>query len=127
MDENVFSINKGIDNEFIFSIKKQNELLPLDLNESVDIFEFRIIKLSTREVISTIDHADSNDGVITFHDSVNGQIKVVLYKEFTSTLEAVYGDRADNYYSKPMYEILVTGNSIIDGAIQFKIPAVYVS
>ena len=127
MYEDIFSINKGIDNEFIFSIKKQDEILPLELNETIDRFELRIIRLSTRDVISTINHVDNSDGVITFFDSVNGQIKVVLYKEFTSTLSAEYGDRADNYYSKPMYEILVTGNSVIDGAIQFKIPEVYVS
>ena len=127
MDENIFSINKGIDNEFIFSIKKQDEILPLELNEIEDSFELRIIRLSTREVVATVNHTETNDGVITFFDSINGQIKVVLYKEFTSTLEAEFGDRADRYYSKPMYEILVIGSSIIDGAIQFKIPEVYVS
>ena len=43
MDENIFSINKGIDNEFIFSIKKQDEILPLELNEIEDSFELRIM------------------------------------------------------------------------------------
>lgn len=126
MDEDVFSINKGIDNEFIFSIKKQHEILPLVLDDS-DTFEMRIIKLSTRDVVSIINQVENDDGVIEFFDKYNGQILVKLYESFTSTLESEFGDRADRYYSKPMYEILVIGNSFVDGAIQFRIPEVYVS
>lgn len=126
MDEDIFSINKGIDNEFIFSIKKQHEILPLTLDDS-DTFEMRIIRLSTRDVVSIINQVENDDGVIEFFDKPNGQILVKLNASMTSTLESEFGDRADRYYSKPMYEILVIGNSLIDGAIQFKIPEVYVS
>ena len=126
MDEDVFSINKGIDNEFIFSIKKQHEILPLTLDDS-DTFEMRIIRLSTRDVVSIINQVETNDGVIEFFDKPNGQILVKLKGSFTSKLESEFGDRADRYYSKPMYEILVVGNSLLDGAIQFRIPEVYVS
>ena len=126
MDEDIFSINKGIDNEFIFSIKKQHEILPLTLDYS-DTFEMRIIRLSTRNVVSIINQVENDDGVIEFFDRPNGQLLVKLNASMTSTLESEFGDRADRYYSKPMYEILVIGNSLIDGAIQFKIPEVYVS
>lgn len=126
MDEDIFSINKGIDNEFIFSIKKQHEILPLTLDYS-DTFEMRIIRLSTRNVVSIINQVENDDGVIEFFDKPNGQLLVKLNASMTSTLESEFGDRADRYYSKPMYEILVIGNSLIDGAIQFKIPEVYVS
>ena len=126
MDEDVFSINKGIDNEFIFSIKKQHEILPLTLYDS-DTFELRLIRLSTRVVVATITQTSTSNGSISFLDKENGQILVKLKAALTSTLESEFGDRADRYYSKPMYEILVTGSSIIDGAIQFKIPEVYVS
>lgn len=126
MEEDVFSINKGIDNEFIFSIKKNDEILPLPLDDS-DTFEMRIIRLSTRDVVSIINQVESDDGVIEFFDKPNGQILVKLKSSFTSELESEFGDRADRYYSKPMYEILVTGKSLVDGAIQFRIPEVYVS
>ena len=126
MDEDIFSINKGIDNEFIFSIKKQHEILPLTLDDS-DTFEMRIIRLSTRDVVSIINQVENDDGVIEFFDKPNGQILVKLNASMTSTLESEFGDRADRYYSKPMYEILVIGNSLVDGAIQFRIPEVYVS
>ena len=126
MDEDIFSINKGIDNEFIFSIKKNDEILPLTLDDS-DTFEMRIIRLSTRDVVSIINQVENDDGVIEFFDKPNGQILVKLKGSFTSKLESEFGDRADRYYSKPMYEILVVGNSLLDGAIQFKVPEVYVS
>ena len=126
MDEDIFSINKGIDNEFIFSIKKQHEILPLTLDDN-DTFEMRIIRLSTRDVVSIINQVENDDGVIEFFDKPNGQLLVKLNASMTSTLESEFGDRADRYYSKPMYEILVVGNSLVDGAIQFKIPEVYVS
>ena len=126
MDEDIFSINKGIDNEFIFSIKKQHEILPLTLDDS-DTFEMRIIRLSTRDVVSIINQVENDDGVIEFFDKPNGQLLVKLNASMTSTLESEFGDRADRYYSKPMYEILVIGNSLVDGAIQFRIPEVYVS
>ena len=126
MDEDIFSINKGIDNEFIFSIKKNDEILPLTLDDS-DTFEMRIIRLSTRDVVSIINQVENDDGVIEFFDKPNGQILVKLKALMTSELESEFGDRADRYYSKPMYEILVIGNSLIDGAIQFKIHEVYVS
>lgn len=120
-----FSILKGIDNEFIFTIKKQYEMLPLVLTDT-DTFNMYMKQLSDGKLVTEIDTSPGADGIIEIFDDSNGQIKLTLYKDFIDTLEIARGDRADNYYSKPMYELVFDCLTSNDGRIQFAVSNAYV-
>lgn len=120
---NNFTINKDIQNEFIFTIKQNDSLLPMIIDLS-DTFSFKIYDLDTDELFKEVNMTSSQDGIITIFDAANGQIKVVLNSDPLFRKER--GSKEDKYYLKPTYRILIEGTTVNNGLISAKVPFVYV-
>ena len=120
---NNFTINKDIQNEFIFTIKQNDSLLPMIIDLS-DTFSFKIYDLDTDELFKEVNMTSSQDGIITIFDAANGQIKVVLNSDPLFRKER--GSKEDKYYLKPTYRILIEGITVNNGLISAKVPFVYV-
>lgn len=120
---NNFTINKDIQNEFIFTIKQNDSLLPMIIDLS-DTFSFKIYDLDTDELFKEVNMTSSQDGIITIFDAANGQIKVVLNSDPLFRKER--GSKEDKYYLKPTYRILIEGTTTNNGLISAKVPFVYV-
>lgn len=120
---NNFTINKDIQNEFIFTIKQNDSLTPMIIDLS-DTFSFKIYDLDTDELFKEVNMISSQDGVITIFDAANGQIKVVLNSDPLFRKER--GSKEDKYYLKPTYRILIEGTTVNNGLISAKVPFVYV-
>ena len=122
-NSNNFTINKDIQNEFIFTIKQNDSLLPMIIDLS-DTFSFKIYDLDTDELFKEVNMTSSQDGIITIFDAANGQIKVVLNSDPLFRKER--GSKEDKYYLKPTYRILIEGTTVNNGLISAKVPFVYV-
>ena len=120
---NNFTINKDIQNEFIFTIKQNDSLLPMIINLS-DTFSFKIYDIDTDELFKEVNMTSSKDGIVTIFDAANGQIKVVLNSDPLFRKER--GSKEDKYYLKPTYRILIDGTTVNNGLISAKVPFVYV-
>ena len=116
-----FVINKGMANEFIITIKKNDTILPIIISPT-DTFKLYMYKLKDNSLVKTLDLSDG----IAVHDAENGQIKITMAKLFVDTLEIERGERSDNYYEKPMYRIAIDCNTADNGKFVAKVSKVYV-
>ena len=114
---NKFIINKGTSNEFIITIKQNGTTLPMVI-EAGDTFVTKLVKLS--DGVSTVTPTTSVE------DVVNGKIKIVFSQEQVNSLLAERGGRADYYYSKPIYKLLIDCDTTNNGKFVAKVAKVYV-
>ena len=121
-----FTINKGLTNEFILTIKQNDTLLPMII-ELTDTFKLMLINLDTDQVESTIDMDNSNpDGYIDVYDDANGQIRVTMNPILTNRLEKERGPKEDRYYLKPTYRMSIECNTENNGNFVIKLKNIYV-
>lgn len=112
-----FVINKNIDNEFIFQIKQNGSIEGMEI-EPTDTFIFSLKEPKEGTVNFTVSAA-----VV---DAINGKIKVVIPQATANSLAREVGDRADNYYVKPMYSAIIIANTVNNGKFVAKLAKVYV-
>ena len=116
-----FTINKGLANEFILTIKQNDTLLPMIIEYS-DTFKLLLINLDTDQVESTIDMDSTKaDGFIDVYDDANGQIRVTMNPTLTDRLEKERGAKADRYYLKPTYRMSIECNTMNNGNFVIKL------
>ena len=116
-----FTINKGLTNEFILTIKQNDTLLPMIIEYS-DTFKLLLINLDTDQVESTIDMDSTNtDGFIDVYDDANGQIRVTMNPTLTDRLEKERGPKEDRYYLKPTYRMSIECNTMNNGNFVVKL------
>ena len=72
---NKFVINKGLVNEFIMTIKQNNETLPMVIDPS-DVFEVILYKLSDDSEVGRVSLVEGVNGVVEVYDAPNVQILV---------------------------------------------------
>lgn len=120
-----FVINKGLTNEFTFTIKQNDSTLPMTIEVS-DTFEVTMYKLEDNSIVGTVDMTDGVNGQISVYDAANGQVELVLKDELVDTLDLERGDRADYYYAKAMYRIAIECKTVNNGNFIAKIDKVYV-
>ena len=121
-----FTINKGLKNEFIMTIKQNDSLLPMVIEYS-DTFKLTMFNRDTEAVEAVLDMDDAKvDGYIAIHNDANGQIKIVMNPTLTSTLEKERGPKEDRYYLRPTYKIAIECNTLNNGSFVAKIDDVYV-
>lgn len=113
---NRFTIVKGMDNEFILTIKQTGTTLPMEIDVS-DTFEAKLVKL---------DGTDEQDVTTTVEDILNGKIKLTVTAAETEGLLVEKGEKVDNYYSRPTYKLLIDCNTVNNGNFIAKVPLVYV-
>ena len=112
-----FVLNKGMSNEFIITIKQNGNTLPMLIDIS-DTFVAKLCKLSDSSIV-----ASPTTSVVS---AENGKIKIVFDTNIVDTLTSEKGDRADYYYSKPMYELLIDCTTVNNGKFVAKVDKVYV-
>ena len=122
-----FTITKGIKNEFIVTIKKDNSLLPLVIDSS-DTFSLKLINRDSEIVEYTINSIDDTNinGFISIDDANNGKIKIIMESAMTSLLIKERGHKADRYYLKPTYKLLLECNTLNNGVFPVVVHDVYV-
>lgn len=122
-----FTITKGIKNEFIVTIKKDDSLLPLVIDSS-DTFSLKLINRDSEIVEYTINSIDDTNinGFISIDDANNGKIKIIMESAMTSLLIKERGHKADRYYLKPTYKLLLECNTLNNGVFPVVVHDVYV-
>ena len=121
-----FTINKGLNNEFIITIKQNDSLLPMIITNT-DTFKLTMFNRDTEAIETVLDMDDTkSDGYITIHNYANGQIKIVMNPTLTSTLEKERGPKEDRYYLRPTYKIAIECNTLNNGNFVAKLENVYI-
>ena len=112
-----FTITKGLENTFLFTIKADGSTLPITIVPG-DTFAARLIELSTMETALT--------KALTITDAGNGQVTLVLSSADTSTLVCERGSKVDRYYLRPMYRLVLDCVTAQNGSFLATVPEVYV-
>ena len=124
-DTTKFVITKGIANEYYITIKQDDSTLPMVI-EPTDTFEVKIFKLEDSALVATIGMVAGTDGQISVYDAANGKLKIVLSDALVTALVMERGDRADYYYSKPIYRLVIDASTVNNGDFIATIDKVYV-
>ena len=124
-DTTKFVITKGIANEYYITIKQDDSTLPMVI-EPTDTFEVKIFKLNDSALVATIGMIAGTDGQISVYDANNGKLKIVLSDALVTALVMERGDRADYYYSKPIYRLVIDASTVNNGDFIATIDKVYV-
>ena len=113
----IFVINIGMSNEFIITVFFYFFFLLMSIKLWY-IFVVKLVKLSDGTIAVT--------PTTSVHDALNGKIKVVFSQLEANGLLAERGDRADYYYSKPMYKLVIDCDTVNNGKFVAKVAKVYV-
>lgn len=113
-----FTINKGMSNEFIITIKENGATTPLVLVDGSDTFVTKLYKMSDGSEVATL--------TTTIEDAPNGKIKIVIDSSIVNSLLVERGDKADYYYTKPLYRLAIDCNTTNGGKFVAKVDKVYV-
>lgn len=124
-DSNRFVINKGMNNEFIITIKQNDSTLPMVI-EPTDTFTVNFYNLETKEVALTVGMTLTADGQVTVYDDANGQILVALDEDAVAAMVSERGDKVDKYYLRPTYRMAIDCSTVNNGNFVAKIASVYV-
>lgn len=124
-DTTKFVITKGIANEYYITIKQDDSTLPMVI-EPTDTFEVKIFKLKDSALVATIGMIAGTDGQVSVYDDANGKLKIVLSDVLVTALVMERGDRADYYYSKPIYRLVIDASTVNNGDFIATIDKVYV-
>lgn len=124
-DTTKFVITKGIANEYYITIKQDDSTLPMVI-EPTDTFEVKIFKLKDSALVATIGMIAGTDGQVSVYDDANGKLKIVLSDALVTALVMERGDRADYYYSKPIYRLVIDASTVNNGDFIATIDKVYV-
>ena len=121
-----FTINRGLKNEFIMTIKQNDSLLPMVIEYS-DTFKLTMFNRDTEAVEAVLDMDNAKaDGYISIHNDANGQIKIVMNPALTSKLEKERGPKEDRYYLRPTYRIAIECDTLNNGNFVAKLENVYI-
>ena len=112
-----FVITKGTSNEFIITIKQNGTTLPMAI-EPTDTFDAKLLSMKDGSVVTTLTTSIVN--------AQNGKIKLTLDSNAVNGLSIERGERADYYYSKPLYKLVIDCNTVNNGKFVAKVHKVYV-
>ena len=121
-----FTINRGLKNEFIMTIKQNDSLLPMVIEYS-DTFKLTMFNRDTEAVEAVLDMDNAKaDGYISIHNDANGQIKIVMNPALTNKLKKERGPKEDRYYLRPTYRIAIECDTLNNGNFVAKLENVYI-
>ena len=112
-----FTITKDLDNTFIFTIKADGSTLPMEIVAG-DTFEAKLIELSCDNVALT--------KTLTVTDALSGKVSLVIPASDTISLVSDKGSKADRYYLRPTYKLIIDCSTTNNGNFIAKVPEVYV-
>lgn len=113
-----FTITKGLDNTFVFTIKADGSTLPMTIVEGTDTFTASLKTLS--------DGSTALSKSLTVTDAANGKVTLTITSAETSSLVSDKGTKADRYYLRPVYKLVIDCNTVNNGDFIAKVPEVYV-
>lgn len=120
-----FVINKGMNNEFIITIKQNDSTLPMVI-VNTDTFNCKIYLLETNVEVAEVSLIPNESGSIEVYDTNNGQIIVKLSELLVDTLITERGEKPDRYYLRPTYRLAIGCSTLNNGNFVAKINNVYV-
>lgn len=112
-----FTITKGLNNTFIFTIKADGETTPMAIVGG-ETFTAQLVKLSDSTTVLT--------KTLSVEDALNGQVKLLITSSDTSSLVIDKGDKTDRYYLRPVYKLVIECRNTGNGDFIAKVPEVYV-
>jgi len=113
-----FTITRGLDNLFIFTIKADGTTLPMTIDEGNDTFQAQLQLLSDNSVVLT--------KALAVVDAAGGQVSLALSAVETADLISERGSKTDRYYLRPTYTLLLDCSTTNNGDFIAKVPEVYV-
>ena len=114
-----FTINKGMVNEILITIKENDNITPIAIS-ATDTFTIELTRLGTNVDVPGLEHA------VSVVSAENGRIKITIPKVVADNLDTEIGDKADRYYAKPTYRLYIICSTAVNGNFVAKIPLVYV-
>lgn len=117
-DSNKFTISKGVDNTFVFTIKQDNSTLPMVI-EVGDTFTADLVLLETNTTVIA-------DKALTVVDAANGKVQLTYTEAEADTLVSEKGPKVDRYYLRPTYKLVIDCVTANNGEFIAKVPEVYV-
>lgn len=112
-----FTITKGVDNIYTFTIKENGVTTPMPIDVS-DTFIAQLIDLATNTVVI--------EKSLVIVDASTGKLSLSLSPEEVSILVSERGSKVDRYYLKPVYKLLLDCNTIVNGDFIAKVAEVRV-
>ena len=120
-----FVIDRGMDNEYIITIKANGSTLGMQI-EPTDIFEVRLYRKCSDELVATVDMTENANGVVDVYQAAGGKIRILLKQALVNSLVASKGDKVDGCYPKSEYRINVICDTANNGKFTAKLANVYV-
>lgn len=112
-----FVITRGVDNTFVFTIKKNASTLPIKI-DNADTFVASIRNKSDGVVVMTKN--------LSVENALGGQVALTISSTEANTLLPARGGEEDRYYLKPKYSIIIECNTVANGEFIAKVDSVYV-
>ena len=113
-----FTITRGLDNNFEFTIKAQGTTLPLTIVDPGDTFDATLVALSDENP------ALAKSLVITDADS--GKVSLTITSVEAAALVSERGSKTDRYYLRPTYKLFIDCSTTNNGDFIAKVPEIYV-
>ena len=112
-----FTITKGVDNSFTFTIKANGTTLPMEIIGG-DTFTATLALLSDGSTVLSKS--------LTVLDALSGQVLLTLTAAETANLISEKGTQTDRYYVRPTYKLLLDCHTTGNGDFLAKVPEVRV-
>lgn len=113
-----FTITKGIDNTFVFTIKADGSTLPMVMTSS-DTFTANLVLLSTGSTALI-------KALVKDADLVTGKATLTITAAETASLVGERGSKVDRYYLRPTYKLVIECSTANNGDFIARVPEVYV-
>jgi hypothetical protein len=116
-----FTITKGVENTFVFTIKADGSTLPMEIT-STDSFVADLIPLDPLDTVTGI------SGLVLSLPTnlLSGKVTLVIPASSTDSLVKDMGNKADRYYLRPVYKLVIKCTTQNNGNFIAKVPEVYV-
>jgi len=118
-----FSITNGVVNTFVFTIKADGSTLPIDITNGT--FTATLVNLDTGDKVVGLTDVPLNK--LTPYAS--GKVELVIdatEPDGITTLVSERGSKADRYYVKPTYKLILECVGTENGSFIAKVPEIYV-
>ena len=115
-----FTITKGIDNTFVFTIKADGSTLPMDVLNGT--YTATLYSLETQAAVAGL----TNVALTKLTPTTNGKVSLTIPSATTATLTGERGSKVDRYYLKPVYKLVINCVGTDNGDFIAKVPEVYV-
>ena len=116
-----FTITKGVDNTFLFTIKADGSTLPMEIT-GTDTFVADLVPLDPEDTTTGL----SAVSLTLPSNLLSGKVTLDIPESSTLTLVSDKGTKTDRYYLRPTYKLIIECNTANNGNFIAKVPEVYV-